>query len=194
MKDHRRLWVLLQAQPNVIFSSSFQDDIFTALTQLLQYASISDLRERIGSRYKKLSFLLTKVRNPATNTDYIPPFFCVLDEAQVTTTLRLGEFTSEDNKTQRPVLREIWLLWSTVLPFTRMRLVLSGTGIDIKALKDTLESSALKENRYSMKSDIGAFEEPECQATYIKQYLLATWSEPQWEAFLTRAWAWLHGR
>jgi hypothetical protein len=48
-KEHRRLWVLLQAQPNRIFGANFKVDIFTALARLLQHASTNDLKDRITS-------------------------------------------------------------------------------------------------------------------------------------------------
>jgi hypothetical protein len=193
-KEHRRLWVLLQAQPNQIFGADFKEDIVTEFARLLRHASIYDLKDRIRDQFLELSFLLTKVENPATGQDQRPPFFCVLDEAQVAATLRHGEFMSDDELTKRPVLREIWLLWSTVLPPEQMRLVLSGTGIELQALRDTLESSALKGERYDIKSDIGAFEDPGSQAEYIKRYVPACWTDPQWMEFLVRAWGWLHGR
>jgi hypothetical protein len=40
------------------------------------------------------------------------------------------------------ILQEIWLLWSTVLE--EMSLVLSRTGIDLRALEETLLSTACK--------------------------------------------------
>ena len=192
-KDHRRLWVLLQAQPQ-IFSDDLEDDIFITLTRLLRHASIDDLKDRIRKQYQKVRQVLSKVQDPVTGEDAIPPLFCVLDEAQVATTLRGDDFTSGDYLHKRPVLREIWLLWSTVLPFWQMRLVLSGTGIDLQALKGTLESSALKEQPYTIKCDVGAFEDPQSQAEYIKRYVPACWTDPRWSEFLVRAWAWFHGR
>jgi hypothetical protein len=192
-KEHRRLWVLLQAHPKT-FRDDFEEDVFTSLARHLRHASISDLKDRIRRQRLELSTLLTEVENPVTGELERPPFFCVLDESQVATTLRHGEFMSGDNLTKRPVLREIWLLWSTVLEPWQMRLVLSGTGIELQELKDTLESSALKGERYDIKSDIGAFEDPRSQVEYIKRYIPARWADPQWAEFLVRAWGWLRGR
>jgi hypothetical protein len=101
---------------------------------------------------------------------------------------------SGDNSTGRPVLREIWLSWSTVLQPEQMRLMLSGTGIELQALTDTLDSSALKRERYDLKSDVGAFEDTGSQAEYIRRYVPANWTDPHWSQFLVRAWAWFHGR
>jgi hypothetical protein len=197
-KEHRRLWVLLQAQPNQLFGKidgkDFKEDIFTELSRLLRYASISDLRARILMLRQDLSPLLTDVVNPAHGQLQRPPFFCVLDKVQVTATLRHGEFMSGDNSTKRPLLREIWLLWSNLFPPSQMRLVLSGTGIELQALRDTLDSSVLKGECYDIKSDIGAFDDPISQAEYIKRYIPARWADTQRTEFLARAWGWLHGR
>lgn len=193
-KEHRRLWVLLQVQPNRIYGANFKVDIFTALARLLRHASTYDLKDRIASKYQELSFLLAKVRNPATGGEERPPFFCALDEAQIIATLRQGEFVSEDGSTPRALVREAWLLYTTVLQPEQMRLVLSGTGIKLQDLKDTLSSSALKRELYEIKFDIGAFEKPGSQAEYIKRYVPASWADPNWVEFLVRAWGWLRGR
>jgi hypothetical protein len=73
-KEHRRLWVLLQVQPNGVFGTHFEVDIFADLAQLLRYTSTHDLQDRIRTRYRQLSRILRKVRNPATDTDERPPF------------------------------------------------------------------------------------------------------------------------
>jgi hypothetical protein len=192
-KVHRRLWVLLQARPT-IFSADFDVDIFADLANLLRGSSIHDLKSCIRFYYRELLPFLKPVRNPATDADETPPLFCVLDEAQATTTLHMGDFMSDDRTTNRPILREIWLLWSTILNSEQMRLVLSATGIKLQALKETLASSALKLHSYMVKSDIGAFEKSESQAEYIKRYVPACWANPDWAEFLARSWRWFHGR
>jgi hypothetical protein len=50
-KEHRRLWVLLQAQP-LNFGDNFQDEIFTDLTRLLRHADIYDIKNRIRVQYQ----------------------------------------------------------------------------------------------------------------------------------------------
>ena len=195
-KEHRRLWVLLQVQPR-IFNQESEEDIFTGLTRVLQHASTNDLRHRIRSQFKKLYPLLPKVRNPAIDQYATPPFFCVLDDVQVTASSSFGhlaEFMSNDNKTSRSILREIWLSWSEVLAPEQMRLVLSGTAIELQSLNDTLRSAAFKAYPYQVVNDIGGFDDPISQAGYIKRYVPAHFDEPCWAEFLTRAWAWFRGR
>jgi hypothetical protein len=190
-KEHRRLWVILQAQPQIL-GRVYDVDIFSSLTQRLKHASFVDLKDRIFDQYTQLSILLTNDQNPTSNNP--PPLFCVLDEAQITTTLHRGEFISDDYFTQRPVLREIWLAWTQVLQSYQMRLILSGTGIEFKVLANTLDSPALKLEPYQVKFDIGAFEKRGSQAEYIKHYVPACWTEAKWIEFLNRAWGWFHGR
>jgi hypothetical protein len=176
--EHRRFWVLLQAQPGM-FGQKRKEDIFTELARLLGHTSTDDLEARIRNKYVELHDLLEPATEPETLTSAV--FFCVLDEAQIT--VRKG----------RPILRQMWLSWSTVLR-NQMCLVLSATGIDYQALDSTLESSVLKPYGYKLVRDIGAFDDPELQAAYIKRYLPAPWNEPQWKGFLDRAWGWLRGR
>lgn len=192
-KEHRRLWVLLQAYPR-IFGGNFQSDIFADLTRLLRETTTLDLKVRIQAQHQKLLGLMQEVLNPVTQQYQTPPFFCVLDEVQITVTERLGELRSSDKSTKRPILREIWLLWTTVLDSRYMCLVLSGTGIELQALEDTLGSALYKGYPYRFETEVGAFEDPGTQAEYIKRYVPACWSDPHWEEFLTRAWAWLRGR
>lgn len=192
-KEHRRLWALLQVQPRIL-GSRFVVDVFTDLTQLLRGAGTDNLEYRIHQKRAELHPFLPAVQNPATGEDVTPPFFCVLDEVQVTIAPlsgRLGEFMSDNNETPRPILREIWLFWSDI---PDMRLVLSGTGIGSQALNETLASNACKHRGYDIVRDIGAFNCRETQTQYIMRYLPAAWDKPQWEAFLDRAWYWLRGR
>jgi hypothetical protein len=191
--QYRRLWVLLQAQPNVIFGADFQVDVFTDFALLLRPASRFNLEDRIRVKYQELSFLLTVVNNPATRKDQKPPFFCVLDEAQIANGLRCGNFFSETFSAKRSVLREIWFSWTSVLNPQQMRLVISGTNIELQSLLETF-SPALKPESYQLQHDIGAFEDAEHQAEYIRQYIPADWADESWKEFLNRAWAWFHGR
>jgi hypothetical protein len=168
--EHRRLWVLMQAQPQ-IFSPNFDVDIFTDLSQLLRHVSTDDLKSSIISEFRQLHSMLEAE---------IPPVFCVLDQVEVTTTL------------WHPFLRPFWLLWTSVLP--QIRLVFSGTGIRLESLQHKLVSSAFGLQPYEIENNIGAFEKPSAQAEYIKYYVPACWTDSQWKAFLLRAWEWFAGR
>jgi len=188
-KVHRRLWVLFQAQPTILDRT----DVFTKLSLLLKCASTSKLKEWIDRCSQKFCDSLPKVRHPVTDQDVAPPVFCVLDEVQVTVTPpfgRLGESMSDTN-TPCPILREVWRSWSET---QTMRLVFSGTGVELQAFQDALTSVAFKQQPYRLWYDIGAFEDPQIQAEYITRYVPACLDSPRWKAFLTRAYAWLRGR
>lgn len=194
-KKHRRLWVLLQVQPHII-SQQEGPDIFSALTKILQGASGGYLKEEIHSRSEELLNSLPKTRNPVTGHNQAPPFSCVVDEVQITVSPlygRLGQFMSDDRKTDRFILREIWLSWTEALPSNDMNLVLSGTGIEYLSLISTVSSDAFKLAPYQIVNDIGAFDDHESQARYIQRYVPENF-DPHWVEFFTRTWAWLHGR
>jgi hypothetical protein len=181
LKEHRRLWVLLQVQP-CIFEIEHGDDVFMRLTRLLQSVAITELKAQISQQLENLHEVLKE------------KIICVLDEVQVTVSPQLGrldEFLAGDNKTRRPILREIWLAWSAE-PY--MNLVLSGTGIDRQALENTLSSAACKRYPWTTVHDIGAFNDHETQGQYIRRYVPMPPNDPKWVEFLTRAWAWFHGR
>jgi hypothetical protein len=189
----RRLWVLLQVQPNEVFRG-FQPDVFTDISRLLRRMSIYDLKMQIYEKYNELSTLLEEVFNPAISEYKKPPFFCVVDESQAAASLRRGEYWSDNLFHERPLLKELFRSWTSVLPPEYMRLVLSGTGIDLRLFEETLSSPAFKEHKYRTVTDLGAFEDAKTQAEYIKQYIPANWSDPAWKAVLDRAWIWLRGR
>ncbi|PVG00051.1 hypothetical protein CPB86DRAFT_872254 [Serendipita vermifera] len=191
-KSHRRLWTFLQAKPNIIPVST-TGDIFTELAHHLRGLTNKDLKERIRKEYARFGEL-TIGRTDAYKKESTPTLFCVLDEAQTTTTLRMGEFRGADDKTPRPILREIWRLWTWVLDFNQMRLVLSGTGITVNEIDDVLASNPLKLAPKFRWTELGAFDTPESQEYFIKQYIPARWDEPAWDAFLRRAWRWVRGR
>jgi len=186
-KEHRRLWVLLQAQP-AIFEMKRSQDIFIQLTRLLQWTPTRDLKDWIGREREKLEENID---------DGTLSIFCVLDEVQITLSSpsgRLGEFMSKDKTTKRHILREIWLSWSTVLRGSQMRLVLSGTGIELRVLEDTMASTSLKPFGCLTVHETGSFEDDSIQAKYIRKYLPASLDGPTWAGFFTRACAWFHGR
>src|SRR5882757_5988402 len=161
-----------------------QLEVCTDFMQVLRGAATPELESRILEKRVELIAnyaLLQAIRNPTTGQNDLPPFYCVLDEVQVTVAPpsgRLGEFMSENNQIQRPVLREIWRFWIDLLD-NDMRIVLSGTGIDCHALEETLASNICKGRLYGVVHDIGAFNCREAQAQYIKHYLPANWSEPR---------------
>jgi len=187
--NHRLLWVLLQARP----TEMLPDDAFKEVAEALRIASTEDLEQQIKAEYSKLEHILEFVDHPATGQRKRRPLYCFLDEIQITTVSRMGEFRSDDGKTKRPLLRPIWSSMTGILDSTKMLLIVSGTGIDWRSIQNNLDSSVFKFCSYAPKRDIGAFDDPDAQRQYIERYILGEQSAA-WEAFLERAWGWCRGR
>jgi hypothetical protein len=120
--------------------------------------------------------------------------FSVLDEAQETTMMRMGEFRSEgDPLVKRPLLQTVWRAWAYALS-GKLSVVLSGMGIKLMLLRETLGTDLFKSVEYKLVHDTGAFDDPHSQAKYIKHYIPANWADPAWMEFLKRSWGWCHGR
>lgn len=179
--QNRRLWVLLQAQPRRIFGA----DLFLELAQLLRPADEFDLKDRIGNKCRELSLRL--------NFSNHQSFYCVLDEAQYTADPLHKDFFSEDESSRRPLLREIWLSWTSVLSIHDMSFIVSGTSINYQEVMST-SSDVFKPQNYQVVRDVGAFDNPEDQAAYIRLYIPANWVDIKWQEFLKRSWAWFRGR
>jgi len=177
---YRRLWVLLQARPRQIFGA----DLFLELARLLRPADQFDLETRIRLKCQALSSQLNLSNG----------FYCVLDEAQITASPHHRHIFSEDGSSRRPLLREIWLSWTTVLNIQDMKLIVSGTGINYEEITRTLSSDVFKQQNYEVKRDVGAFDDPKDQAVYIRLYIPADWTDMKWKEFLKRSWAWFRGR
>ena len=185
-KEHRRLWTLLQVHPNII-KGHFYGDIFADLTERLRHTSDDNLRDLVKEAHTKLCGLLG-----ASNGDLT--LFNVLDEVQEALILYMGDYQSNDQTTLRPLLQEIYRVWSISLG-PKFPLILSGTGINYQVIDDILGSSHVKARPYARLHDIGGFDDPHSQAAYIQQYFPPTlFQSPAWKAFLSRVWAWLRGR
>jgi hypothetical protein len=188
---HRKLWVLLQVRPSILGGTPPRD-VFRDFAKVLRGISNDDLKKRICSEHVRFRMLLENSLCPPSLQE-VPPLICVVDEVQATPSLRLGHFRGSKGD-PRPIFREIYLLLSTVLEPSQMRLLLSGTGIRVSELEVVLGSDTLQLAPYRKWKDLGAFDQPELQQQYIKQYIPANWTDPVWEAFLSRAWDWTRGR
>ena len=185
-KEHRRLWTLLQVNPDII-KGHFCGDIFADLTARLRHTTSENLRDLVEEVHTKLCCLL---RPP--NGELI--LFNVLDEVQEALTLCMGDYQSNDRITPCPLLRETYRVWSIILG-SKFPLILSGTGIKYHVIDEILGSGHAKARPYARLHDIGALDDPCSQAAYIQHYFPPTlFSSSAWMAFLSRAWVWLRGR
>ena len=135
--------MLLQAQPHIF---EREEDISTVLTETLRETSTSDLKDRIHCQGKALNRSL-EVHNPATGVDEAPPpMLCVLDEVQNTLSLCLDAWASLSRRTRQPnvLFCEKYGFCGVRCPGVRVRIALSGTGVELRALEDTLTSTACR--------------------------------------------------
>ena len=186
-KEHCRLWTLLQVHPDII-KGHFCGDIFADLTGRLRHATSEILMSLVRKAHTNLCHLLAVPNGELT-------LYNVLDEVQEALTLCTGDYQSDnDQKTPRPLLRETYRVWSILLG-SKFPLILSGTGINYQFINEILGSNFVKGEPYVRLHDIGAFDDPRSQAAYIQKYFPPTlFQTPAWNAFLSRAWAWLRGR
>jgi hypothetical protein len=189
--DHRLLWVLLQVRP----ADMLDDDAFMELAMALRMASIDHLKKKIDEEFSKIKPILKSetVIHPATEQPTYRPLYCFLDEVQTTIATRMGEYRLEDKKTERPLLTPIWQEMTGALHPKKMLTILSGTALNEASLESILTSSLFKSRPYTIKRDIGAFDDPDSQGRYIKRYLPDGESAAMQE-FFKRAWGWCRGR
>ena len=164
---------LLQGHPAII-KGHFRGDVFADLTGRLCHTKLDE--PRYGSAHKSLrpSNRAERWTSPLQRPRWSTRGTCS----------RPGRSSIQ--------LREIYLVWS-ILGF-KFPLIFSGTGINYQIIDETLGSSHLKAQPYRCLHDIGAFDDPHSRA-YIQQYFPPSlFQTPAWDAFLSRAWAWLRGR
>jgi hypothetical protein len=187
-KNYRRAWVLLQILPMQIFD----EDIFVTMSDTLRLQGFDDSVKAIKKHFRDLQDILGLAMDSAIGKLKKSPFYCVLDESQLLTSARMGEFMSGDGTLPRPLMREVYHIWNDVLPPEQMLLICSGTGINYQSLYESVASGALT-IPYHLCNDIGAFADRDAQTKYI-QYYLGERPGLSWRAFLDRAWGWCRGR
>jgi hypothetical protein len=198
IKEHRRLWVYLQFRPKYFYEYMWEDP-FLQIARKLRYASVEELRNRISRQYTKLSDILDNAAMPGIGSRQKPPVYCVLDDASVIHRQHIEEYRPFEKETvSHPALRAVCRAWRSVRPDIDMRVIISGSGIDMEQLTAThttvSSSLALKTEPFAIYSYLGGFDDAESQAEYIQRYILAPWTEPSWQEFLVRAFDWFRGR
>lgn len=102
LKEHRRLWTLLQVHPEII-KGHFCGDIFADFTGHLRHTTSENLLNLVKKAHTTLCGLLGVLDDELT-------LFNVLDEVQEA--LTLGDYQTEDQQTPCPLLRETYHIWS----------------------------------------------------------------------------------
>jgi hypothetical protein len=116
-------------------------DIFADLTGRLRHMTSENLKDLFMEAHTKLCDLLAVSNGELT-------LFNVLDEVQEAVTLCIGDYQSNDQTTPRPLLPEIFCVWSILLG-SKFPLIISGTGINYQLIDETLGSGHVKARPYA---------------------------------------------
>ena len=177
---HRRTWLLFQLS-DALSPGDRGTHPFIRIGECLNHASERDLDEMLG----RLRRVLQK---------YLPrsSLIFALDEAQVAMRLYPNPFLSSTNtQAFRSVLREI------VRVFTRLpvKLVVSGTGLSLAEVSESLNSGVGKLENFELFHNLGMFDTwPKMKATlqkYIPPSVLESHSGGRLQQ---RIWEYLSGR
>ncbi|KAJ7429860.1 hypothetical protein FB451DRAFT_1114963 [Mycena latifolia] len=147
MDMYRKRWLTLQIKPSLL--SDDGADIFQVITAemipYLGHVTPFDVQAAID---REIDFIKGKCKSTEQ------PFYIILDEAQNAAENYFTAFFSEtDEGVQRSVLREWLLAWLACYAV----LVVTGTGVSGRLIKETMQSAVVKYATYASVSDTGDF-------------------------------------
>ncbi|KAF8517282.1 hypothetical protein BU17DRAFT_91994 [Hysterangium stoloniferum] len=186
----RRRSVLAQALPPR--SSQEGDDLFVTILRTIRHADTNIMITSINSMLKQF---MNKRKDlfPAG----FAPLFVVIDEAQVAADHLKEYFRSDTGSDLRPILREMYrFFWHSDEIFSGI--ILSGTGLSMQVVKDTVGSlSAKRTDKFAQSvvfTDIGHFTRGDSsQEDYIRRYLTLSENDSD-RRLLKRMVYWFSGR
>jgi hypothetical protein len=183
----RRRWVFLQALPP-IFNMGL-DDIFVVVLRSIRAGDTIVMRTFIRSTME-----LVKTRKDLFLDRRI---FIVLDEAQDAARCHIDCFPSTTQPVEkRQALHELYRVLLSVGIFHGF--ILSGTGLSMDVVKESIGSMSVKEmnpNRQSkIFTDTGDFTNPESQEAYVRLYLKLSDDNISDRLLLERIKNWFVGR
>ena len=188
----RRRWMLAQVMPPRLMFED--DDLFVKLLRDLRFGDTKIMLLIIRSTLRDLT---TKRRDlfPLERGD--TPLFVVIDEAQVAADDLQDFFRYGSGTDPRPILREMYNFFHTSGIFAGI--ILSGTGLSMKTVKDTVGSFSAKQVDQRMHprvfTDIGRFtRDNSSQEVYIRRYLTLADDNISDQRLLERMAYWFSGR
>ncbi|SJL02465.1 uncharacterized protein ARMOST_05793 [Armillaria ostoyae] len=167
-KDLRLAWVKIQVHPSDIIGK----DIFVDVVQKLDRATDGyldrELLERLNSIRNRLHNQFPP-HNPESDTR---TFSCIIDDVQGPILQALNAFRSASSPNmRRSLMRPLMQDCRDILADKNWFLSLSGTGTNIQVMVEHPASSLLKPGAdFYRHSEIGAFENADIQARYIKKF------------------------
>jgi hypothetical protein len=182
--EHKEIWLLLQAVPELALQSSF--DIFHFIS--------SEIRALALEPKDRESYLAAVKRSIRIDHGIdVHDLFCVIDEAQSPAEMYEDYFVSDKNQAiSRPVLSEMVKSLSSHMP----KLIVSGTGLSMQAVEEVLGSAVAKVSAPKVRrfTNLGAFDGSEDQLRYMTKYVPPLFFEGSHGILLERIAYWLHGR
>ena len=121
---------------------------------------------------------------------------CIIDEAQIPLRSLHGWFRSSEDQ-PAPVLRHIIKTWTMADQPRSLRIIVSGTGVSMRALEKVRTSTVAKEGGTKPRTilDPGAFDVEERQMVYLRDYVPEGFlNTAAGKELAYRVSFWLHGR
>ncbi|KAK0243227.1 hypothetical protein EDD85DRAFT_814328 [Armillaria nabsnona] len=190
-KDLRLAWVKIQVHPSDIIGQ----DIFVDVVQRLDRATDGYLGRELQERLNSIRNLLHNQFPPQNPESGTRTFSCIIDEVrgpilQALTAFRSGSSPNMRRSLMRPLMQDC----RDILADKNWFLSLSGTGTNIRVMAEHLASSLLKPGAdFYRHSEIGAFENADIQARYIKKFA-PPGLHNKLSDFLGRVFVWTRGR
>ncbi|KAJ7162000.1 hypothetical protein C8R43DRAFT_1104968 [Mycena crocata] len=175
--EHKKLWLLIQAYPQIIAGGLF-GDIFGTLLMDVRYLDDTRTKDHIACQ-------LVKLREVFGNDFHI---FFAIDEAQLIFGYHKNSF--EENRVQYPILREIIDGLTAELPRHEVSFLTVGTEIPQAGFQNSLNVG-----QHRWVSDTGAFDNEDLHREYVSQFLPPSYLETKaGKSFVQRVWDWCRGR
>ncbi|KAK0190510.1 hypothetical protein F5146DRAFT_1194435 [Armillaria mellea] len=167
-KDLRLAWVKIQVHSSDIIGR----DIFVDVVQKLDRATDEYLDRELRERLNNIRNFLQNQFPPHNSESYTRMFSCIVDEVQgpilqAPNAFRSGSSPDMHRSLMRPLMQDC----RHILSDKNWFLSLSGTDTNIQMMAEHRASSLLKLGTdFYRHSEIGAFENADIQARYIKKF------------------------
>ncbi len=190
-KDLRLAWVKIQVHPSDII----EQDIFVDVVQKLDRATDGYLDRELPEHLNSIRNLLHNQFPPHNSESNTRTFSCIVDGVQgpilqAPNAFQPGSSPNVRRSLMRPLVQDC----RDILADKNWFLSLSGTGSNIQVTAEHLASSLLKLGAdFYRHSEIGAFENADIQARYIKKFA-PPGLHNKLSDFLGRVFVWTRGR
>jgi hypothetical protein len=185
----RHAWLLFQLRP----TDTRRTDTLTGPIMMVDPFTYI-MSQLSGASFQTLSSLIGHYSGCVAEITGLSSFFFVIDEAQAAGEACMGAFSSEDNKTRRPVLRPLVRYLRTYTQNTKV--IVSGTGFSLSVFEEVMGSSVGKLTiPWRVVYSTGDFFERDVQLSYVARYLPGAYlASKSGEHLQTRIRRWLRGR